>query len=70
MKPIDTIEETGLFDLSSIPYDGNFTIKYHSREQLQLLQEFFGVRRFKFDMNLLEKRPEIAEELEGFKWKS
>lgn len=62
----DVVKDYGLTKLRDIEYTGNFTIKYDSREQLDLLQSFFGVRRSKFDMKLLEKRKELLEELKGF----
>lgn len=68
MKIVDTLEDNGVYELMDIEYTGNFTIKYYSKQQLELLQTFFGVRRSKFDMKLLEKRPEIVEELESFKY--
>lgn len=66
MKAIDTIEKNGLFRVSEIEYKGNFTINYKNKDQLLMLQSFFGVRRSKFDMALIQKRPEILEILEGF----
>lgn len=66
LEPIDTIEQYGLFPISETEYKGNFTIKYYSKEELNLLQSFFGVRRFKFDMKLLEKREELKDILEWF----
>lgn len=68
MNPLDSLEINGVFDISEIEYKGNFTINYKSKEQLKLLQSFFGVRRAKFDMELIEKRPEILEILEGFSY--
>lgn len=65
---IDTIADNGLFDLSEIEYTGNFTVKYYSKEDLVLLQKFFGVRRHKFDMRLLDKRPELKLELESYSY--
>jgi len=44
-------------------YTGNFTIKFYSKDELQMLQRFFDVRRSKFDMKLLEKRPELLKKL-------
>ena len=68
LEVIDVVKDYGLTKLRDIEYTGNFTIKYFSREQLLLLQSFFGVRRSKFDMKLLEKRKELLEELKGFKY--
>lgn len=65
---IDTVEEYGLQSLGNLDYSGNFTIKYYTKEQLEILQLFFGVRRNKFDMKLLEKRPEIIEALKGYNY--
>jgi len=59
----DVVEET-MCRLKDVPYKGNFNINYHSKEQLELLQRFFGVRRTKFDMALLEKRPALQYNLE------
>ena len=67
-EPIDVPEEYGLINLSDVEYTGNFTIKYYSKEQLEMMQAFFGVRRSKFDMKLLEKRPSMLAELQGFKY--
>jgi len=63
---IDTIENNGIQRTTDIEYKGNFTINFKSKEQLEMLQKFFGVRRSKFDMALLEKRPELLAELKGF----
>lgn len=70
MKPdiIDTIEETGVHNIKDVEYTGNFTVKYYSKEDLVLLQKFFGVRRMKFDMKLLDKRPELKQELEDYNY--
>lgn len=65
---IDTIAENGLFNLKDVEYTGNFTIKYYSKEDLELLQKFFGVRRHKFDMRLLDKRPNLKEELSNYNY--
>ncbi len=67
-EPMDTLAESGSVRLSEIEYSGNFTVKYKSKAQLELLQSFFGVRRAKFDMALLDKRPELLETLEGFRY--
>jgi len=56
----DSIE---IKELSEMEYIGNFSIKYYSRSQLDILQNFFGVRRSKFDMSLLEKRPDLLKKL-------
>lgn len=64
----DTIKENGLTDITEIEYKGNFNINYKSKEQLEMLQRFFGVRRSKFDMQLLEKRPRLLKELQGFSY--
>ena len=45
----DVVEET-MCRLKDVPYKGNFNINYHSKEQLELLQRFFGVRRTKIVM--------------------
>lgn len=66
---IDSIHDNGLFDISEIEYKGNFNINYNSKEELILLQEFFGVRRSKFDMKLLESRPDLLNELKNYKYK-
>ncbi len=68
MNPVDTIELNGLIDIRDVEYKGNFTINYKSKEQLEMLQAFFGVRRSKFDMALLEKRPELLEQLKGYNY--
>ena len=65
---VDVVKDYGLTKLKDVEYTGNFTIKYLSRDQLVLLQSFFGVRRTKFDMKLLEKRKELLEELKGFEY--
>lgn len=65
---VDTIEINGLIDIREVEYKGNFNINYKNKDQLIMLQKFFGVRRSKFDMDLLEKRPEIVEVLEGFNY--
>lgn len=66
---IDSISDNGLFDISEIEYKGNFNINYNSKEELILLQEFFGVRRSKFDMKLLKSRPDLLNELKNYKYK-
>ena len=66
--PIDTIDINGLTHLRDVEYKGNFNINYHSKEDLKLLQLFFGVRRSKFDMNLLSKRPELLKVLEEYNY--
>jgi hypothetical protein len=68
MSAIDTIEKNGLVRIADIEYKGNFVINYKNKEQLLMLQKFFGVRRSKFDMALIEKRPEILKVLEGFNY--
>lgn len=68
MKIIDTIAENGLFELSEVEYKGNFNINYYSKDDLILLQKFFGVRRSKFDMKLLEKRSELKEVLTDYNY--
>ena len=68
MKPIDPIEEKGLKKIQDLEYTGNFTIKFYSKEDLELLHAFFGVRGNKFDMRLLEKRPELLKALKEFKY--
>ena len=65
---IDTVKSSGLVDIQSVEYKGNFTINYKNKEELKILQKFFGVRRSKFDMTLIEKRPEILEQLKGFNY--
>jgi hypothetical protein len=65
-EPIDTIAKTGLKKIKDLDFSGNFTIKFYSREDLELLQAFFGVRASKFDMRLLDKRPELKKALEDF----
>jgi hypothetical protein len=68
MKPYDVIKEYGVTQLKDVDYVGNFTIKYRSKEDLELLQAFFGVRRSKFDMKLLEKRPELLREIRNYNY--
>lgn len=60
---IDTIAEKGIRHINDVPYKGNFTISFHSKTELLILQNFFHVRSNKFDMRLLEKRPELLLEL-------
>ncbi len=60
---IDTIAEKGIRHINDVPYKGNFTISFHSKTELLILQNFFNVRSNKFDMRLLEKRPELLLEL-------
>ena len=60
---IDTIAENGIRHINDVPYKGNFTISFHSKTELLILQNFFNVRSNKFDMRLLEKRPELLLEL-------
>jgi len=60
---IDTIAENGIRHINDVPYKGNFTISFHSKTELLILQNFFNVRSNKFDMKLLEKRPELLLEL-------
>lgn len=67
-KPIDTIAEKGIQKIQDLDYVGNFTIKFYSKEDLELLHAFFGVRGQKFDMRLLEKRPELLKALKGFQY--
>ena len=59
----DTIAENGIRHINDVPYKGNFTISFHSKTELLILQNFFNVRSNKFDMKLLEKRPELLKEL-------
>jgi len=68
LDPIDTIEQNGLYRLSDIEYKGNFNINYRSKEELKLLQQFFGVRATKFDMKLLESRPALEQKLREFNY--
>ena len=63
----DTIEDS-LCYLRDVPYKGNFTINYHTKEQLILLQRFFGVRRTKFDMALLDNRESLLTTLTDFNY--
>ncbi len=65
---VDTIKTKGVIDIRDVEYKGNFTINYKSKSDLEILQMFFGVRRSKFDMALLEKRPELLCQLKGFKY--
>tara|TARA_R100001244_G_scaffold59641_1_gene50100 strand:+ start:1465 stop:1686 length:222 start_codon:yes stop_codon:yes gene_type:complete len=65
---VDTIELKGLISIKDVEYKGNFTINYKNKDQLKMLQLFFGVRRSKFDMELLEKRPELLKELKEFNY--
>lgn len=60
---IDTIAKKGIRHINDVPYQGNFTISFHSKTDLLILQNFFHVRSNKFDMKLLEKRPELLLEL-------
>ena len=57
-----------IIDIKDVEYKGNFNINYKNKEQLTMLQLFFGVRRSKFDMTLLEKRPEILKVLQDFNY--
>lgn len=68
MNVIDTVEDSGLVDISTIEYKGNFNVKFKSKEQLEMLQKFFGVRRSQFNMDLLETRPEITKVLKEFNY--
>lgn len=70
MKPIDTLEKTGVKMIQDVEFTGNFTIKFYSKEQLELLQSFFGVRSNKFDMKLLVKREELVKALESFSYEN
>jgi hypothetical protein len=63
LAPHDIPESYGIHKTSDEVYSGKFTISFFSKEELILLQQFFGVRRQKFDMRLLEKRPELLEKL-------
>ena len=66
INPIDVVKDYGLTKLKDVEYSGNFTIKYWSREDLEVLQEFFAVRACKFDMKLLDKtRAEVKDKLYG-----
>ena len=67
-EPIDIVEEYGIVNLADVEYKGNFTINYKNKDQLIMLQKFFGVRCSKFDMKLLEKRPSLMNELEKFEY--
>jgi len=57
-----------LVRLADVPYKGNFNINYHSKRDLEMLQRFFGVRREKFDMALLEIRVELLQEIESYNY--
>ena len=60
---IDTIAEKSIRHIKDVPYKGNFTISFHSKTELLILQNFFHVRSNKFDMRLLENRAELLLEL-------
>ena len=65
---IDTVEKCGTRNINDIEYSGNFTIKFYTKKELDLLQAFFGVRAQKFDMRLLSKRPKLLEELQQYSY--
>jgi len=60
---LDTIEQNGIRHIDDVPYKGNFTISFYNKNDLVMLQEFFSVRSNKFDMKLLDKRPELLARL-------
>ena len=59
----DVPKDHGVFDIQDTDYKGKFTITFYSKDELTILQNFFGVRRNKFDMKLLLKRPNLLERL-------
>jgi hypothetical protein len=62
-------DDISLVKISELPYEGNFTIKFNSKEQLEMLQSFFGVRRTKFDMALLDDRKNLKSVILTFSFK-
>ena len=60
---METLPDLPLQHSSEMEYAGNFVVKYRNKKELELLQSFFGVRRSKFDMALLDKRPALLAKL-------